>query len=117
MSPHNAAKPAAEDTANGLRDSKSLASEWNLAPTQPQQQAPAAIIAGQHVAHLEIIALDSTGKRLLARCVCGRALPLSTEAVAQGVVTSCGCRPPPLLNRDAFREELARQQRQREMAP
>jgi hypothetical protein len=75
------------------------------------------IVTGQHIGHFEILALDLTGKRLLARCTCGRALPLSAEAVTQGVVTSCGCRPPPLLNRDAFRAEMARQRRQREAAP
>ena len=75
------------------------------------------IIAGQRIAHLEILALDSTGKRLLARCVCGCTLPLSAEAVMQGIVTSCGCRPPALVTREMFRAEIARQQRQREAAP
>lgn len=74
-------------------------------------------IAGQRIGHFEILALDSTGKRLLARCVCSRTLPLSAEAVTQGIVTSCGCRPPALVTREMFREEMTRQRRQREGAP
>jgi hypothetical protein len=49
MSPHNAAKPAAEDTANGLRNSDMLGSSRGFTPNQAQQQTPAAISAGQRV--------------------------------------------------------------------
>jgi hypothetical protein len=85
-----------------------------ITPAAAGPQAPTytpSAIVGRRFGYFEILARDATGKRLAARCVCDRTFTLSAEAVALGIITSCGCRPPTLQNRAAFREEQARQAR------
>ena len=76
-------------------------------------KVPTTIIVGQHYGHWAVLSLNTTGKRIACRCVCGRVCVLGVETIEAGVSTSCGCRPPTLQNRDAYREEQARQSRHR----
>jgi hypothetical protein len=71
--------------------------------------------AARQYGYWAALSADSTGKRITVQCVCGRLSVVGVEALEAGTTTSCGCRPPPLPNRAAFREEQARQKRQRDL--
>jgi hypothetical protein len=124
MSLPKCAKPAAASRAvNGLRDSEFAGERLDPKHTEttPRQQASAdsadlfAKPPGPFFGSWEVLSVDETGKRATARCVCGRIHVLGVEALELGITTSCGCRPPPLQNREAFRLEQSRQKRQRDL--
>jgi hypothetical protein len=75
----------------------------------------AAFTPTRRIGHWSVLSVDSSGKRATCQCVCGRIHVLGVEALELGITTSCGCRPPPLQNREAFRLEQSRQKRQRDL--
>jgi hypothetical protein len=66
--------------------------------------------AGRQFGHWTAVNADATGKRITVQCVCGRLSVCGVEALEAGTTT-----PPLLPNRAAFREEQARQKRQRDL--
>jgi hypothetical protein len=50
-------------------------------------------ISGQRYGHLT--AVYRRGRDVACRCVCERLVHVAAEALAEGLVTSCGCQPAP----------------------
>jgi hypothetical protein len=67
-----------------------------------------AITVGQRVANWEVIAADETGKRITARCRCGRVMVVALTALESGACNSCGCRPLTPQQRNELRAEQSR---------
>jgi hypothetical protein len=60
---------------------------------------------GQKIGHWVVVSADTSGKRVHAKCVCGRIRYLGFDMLRLGYLDSCGCRPPTPLDREAFRTE------------
>lgn len=65
-------------------------------------------IVGRRFGHWLVVAADATGKRVHARCICGRVRYLGRDMLRLGHIDSCGCRPPTIQDREIFRIERER---------
>jgi hypothetical protein len=88
---------AADCKAQQLRKPFSLNTAQNKAP-----------IVGRKFGHWMAVWTDPLGKRIHCQCVCGRVRVLGLDQLEAGAISSCGCRPPTLQEREAFRDERAR---------
>lgn len=73
------------------------------------------ITIGARYGHLEVVAVDPTGRRIACRCICERLIGVAADALRDGR-TSCGCRPLTRQAKANFKIEHERRQRQREFA-
>jgi hypothetical protein len=67
-------------------------------------------IAGRRYGHL--ITSYSRDHDVACRCVCGRLVHVAVEALSDGSVTSCGCRPAPRAYWNQYRELRAQLRRE-----
>jgi hypothetical protein len=72
------------------------------------KQASAPTVVGRQFGHWTVVQADATGKRVHAKCVCGRVRLLGFDMLRLGHIDSCGCRPPTLQDREIFRIERER---------
>jgi hypothetical protein len=69
------------------------------------------ISVGQKFGTLTVTKIDATGKRAVCICACGNTLEASVAALADGTVTSCGCRPLSVARVQADSREQNRRQK------
>jgi hypothetical protein len=65
-------------------------------------------VIGRKFGHWTAVWTDPLGKRIHCQCCCGRVRVLGLDTLEAGAISSCGCRPPTLQEREAFRDERAR---------
>jgi hypothetical protein len=69
-------------------------------------------MAGSHFGSLVTAYGDDRGHNIACRCMCGRLVHVAAEALADGTVTSCGCRPAPPAFWNQYRELRAQLRRE-----
>jgi hypothetical protein len=84
-------------------DAQQLGNPFSL--NTAQNKAP---VVGRKFGHWTAVWTDPLGKRIHCQCVCGRVRVLGFDQLEAGAISSCGCRPPSLQEREAFRGERAR---------
>ena len=62
-------------------------------------------VAGWRFGFWTVLGFDSSGKRAVCRCACGRVLQVTVTALERGESLSCGCVPLPQEQQRAFRDE------------
>jgi hypothetical protein len=103
---HKNGNPGAVSPARGADCNAQQLS--NLSANRAENKAP---IVGRRFGHWTAVQADDTGKRIHAKCVCGRVRVLGLDSLEAGETSSCGCQPPTLQDRAAFRAERERQAR------
>ena len=103
---HHTQNPASAATLGGADCNAQQLS--NPSANQAENKAP---IIGRRFGHWTAVQTDATGKRIHAKCECGRIRVLGLDSLEAGETSSCGCQPPTLQDRAAFRAERERQAR------
>lgn len=67
-------------------------------------------VAGRRFGFL--IAEYRRGRDVAARCICGRLVHVAAEALADGTVTSCGCKPASPAFHAQMRDLIAQRRRE-----
>ncbi len=96
----NATRPVGGSTGAADCDSQQDCNQ----PTLKLGENKAPLIAvGQNFGFLQVLATDSTGRRVTCRCRCDRIVRVAADALASDMVTSCGCAPSSAEHRRAMR--------------
>jgi hypothetical protein len=71
---------------------------------------------GQKFGNLTVVRMnDRAGRSVLCFCTCQRTITVSSEALRNGVITSCGCRPLPAATQKSIHAERVQGQRRQEI--